>query len=97
MILQITLPTIYGNVKDQNGGTDSTCNIIIPPSINGVCGVNNNACTTGNLNDTPDNSTYYLWNCNGINGGTDDTCNKPIPINGVCRTSNNACTMGNLK
>ena len=42
--------------------------------INGQCGSTNNACTLGTLNDIADNSTHYLWQCIGLNGGTTASC-----------------------
>ena len=44
------------------------------PVINGFCGTTNNACINGALNDIADNSTHYLWRCEGSNGGTSDDC-----------------------
>lgn len=42
--------------------------------INGVCGATNNSCVNGTFSDVADNSTHYLWKCNGINGGTEVAC-----------------------
>ncbi len=82
------------NVTQNNTITRSIDDLV----QSGVCGANNNICTTGIPEDTVDNSTHYLWKCNGINGGNNDLCNELIPpIVGVCGTNNNACTIGNMQ
>ena len=42
--------------------------------VNGVCGATNNSCVNGTFFDISDNSTHYLWKCNGVHGGTDASC-----------------------
>ena len=49
-----------------------------PASVPGICGISNNLCSQGNLNNTADNSTHYLWDCDGFNGGTTISCNQLI-------------------
>ncbi|MEM4719446.1 MAG: hypothetical protein QXG18_01095 [Candidatus Pacearchaeota archaeon] len=49
--------------------------------INGVCGSSLNTCATGTFSDIEDNSTHYLWQCLGINGGTNASCSQLIPPN----------------
>jgi hypothetical protein len=51
---------------------------------------------SGTLNDIADSGTNYLWNCKGLNGGTDASCSLAKPVNGVCGATNNACTSGTL-
>ena len=49
------------------------------------------------MQDITDNSTSYLWNCLGANGGTNRNCSLAKPINGTCGTTNNSCTAGTLQ
>jgi hypothetical protein len=51
--------------------------VTAPIPINGACGVANNACTAGDLNDTADNPTNYLWQCLGSFGGSTASCSLP--------------------
>jgi hypothetical protein len=70
----------------------------IPSPANGTCGANNNECSTGLLSDTTDNSTHYLWQCTGTNGGTTASCSLTKPaVNGVCGSTTNNCTAGTLQ
>ncbi len=56
----------------------------------GVCGTTLNNCTIGIFLDIPDNSTDYLWNCTGQNGGITRSCNSQIISNNqICGTSLN--------
>ncbi len=48
-----------------------------PIVVNGVCSATLNSCNAGSLNDIGDSSTSYLWNCNGLNGGTTASCSLP--------------------
>ena len=66
------------------GGTAVNCTKAKPPTpVNGVC--NNlvrNGCSSGTANDTAiaDTSTYYKWQCAGLNGGTTaHGCQKTRP------------------
>ncbi|TSC69405.1 MAG: hypothetical protein G01um101466_66 [Parcubacteria group bacterium Gr01-1014_66] len=54
---------------------------VCSPVVNGSCGVSINSCNTGSLNNIPDSDTHYLWNCDGLNGGSTDFCwqLKPPP------------------
>ena len=80
-----------------NGRTrcDGSCEII-NRLVNGTCdeSVINGCTDERTLHNIPNNKTYYLWECNGINGGTNDSCSKRIPINGECGTVNNDCITG---
>lgn len=44
----------------------------------GICGIENNTCLSGVLEDTEDSSTEYLWQCNGLNEGLGASCSLPI-------------------
>lgn len=91
-----------GSTQIWNGGAamslaqaQAICNP--PVATNGSCGISNNSCNAGTLNDIADSSTNYLWHCNGINGGSNDICSlaKSVLVNGVCNNSvNNGCTSG---
>ena len=85
------------NEENQNDDNDKITQDVNQP-VNGVCGTNKNVCTQGNLNGITDNSTHYLWNCNGLYGGSDVSCSKeipPTPENGVCNNAvRNGCTTG---
>ncbi len=50
-----------------------------PTPVNGQCGATQNSCTAGTLNDIADNSTHYLWQCTGLNGGTTASCSLAKP------------------
>ena len=72
----------------SNGGTNATdCQIEQPTiSVNGQC--NNgiiNGCLAGTFADKDDSNTAHIWDCNGINGGTNATnCQRAFAANGVC-------------
>ncbi|MBI2632071.1 hypothetical protein HYW75_03645, partial [Candidatus Pacearchaeota archaeon] len=72
--LRATRP--YGSAWDigayEYGGT--------PGVVNGICGGILNTCTTGILSDIADSGTQYLWNCQGISGGTTALCSLPISV-----------------
>lgn len=73
--------------------------------INGTCGTNartysssetaysGNFCATGTPNPTnpsfPTPSSYTLWTCNGLNGGSSTTCtaSRSANLGGVCGTA----------
>ena len=67
----------------SNGGGNATCTspIAVLP-VNGVCDTTvTNGCAAGTLEDVPDTTTDFVWNCRGTNGGTDAmSCSRP---NGV--------------
>lgn len=49
----------------------------VAPAINGVCAIPRNTCTAGIPNDLAinDDTNYYKWRCDGIDGGTNSgTC-----------------------
>jgi len=42
---------------------------------------------------------HYLWECLGVNGGSDVSCSKEIPVvsvNGICGTARNSCDAGSI-
>jgi hypothetical protein len=45
-------------------------NVTPPTPTSGTCSTTLNTCTSGTFSDVTDSSTNYLWNCNGLNGGT---------------------------
>jgi flagellin-like protein len=70
---------------------------ILTNKINGLCGSTKNSCINGTLNNPSSNSTHYLWQCLGLNGGTNASCSSlipPSPINGVCSLTKDTCTAG---
>ena len=89
-----------------NGGLTSSCFKVMESRtstnpLNGRC--NNetiNDCALGTLEDMPDSSTHYLWQCLGRNGGAAHNCSKrklqsTTPRNGVCNNSiQNGCRPG---
>ena len=82
-----------------NGGGDASCSKVIPLGpVNGVCDVSRvNGCSSGGFSDVSDNSSHYLWECAGLNGGSGDSCEsvKPAPVAGVCDVSRvNGCSSG---
>ena len=57
--------------------------------VNGFCGSSVNSCSTGSFVDITDSSTYYLWNCNGFNGGATASCSYPkTPVCGTVNSCN---------
>ena len=92
--------------EGSNGGSDDSCSrrkLSIaedPVLVNGVCDEStNNGCSSGSLNDTSDNTSYYLWMCQGSDGGSDASCSKAkTPVNGACdETRTNGCSSGALR
>jgi len=67
----------------------STSNITITVNpatvapVSGSCSAAKNTCSTGTFSDTTDSSTGYLWQCLGLNGGSNADCsltkNTPPP------------------
>ena len=89
--------------KGIRGGADSpSCSVIeaLPPPpptpVNGECGTDKFTCTAGTLADTSESDRTATWTCQGLNGGTDDTCTIDIPVDGVCGTEVNTCDVGAL-
>ena len=76
--------------------------------VSGVCDENMvNGCSSGSLSDVSDNSSHYLWTCNGQSGGGDASCTKSktvkqvqqevSPVNSVCDENMvNGCSSGSL-
>jgi hypothetical protein len=65
------------NVNHGGGGSTVTPPVISP--VDGICGTTENNCISGNLASQTTNSTHYLWQCLGLNGGTNASCNSLIP------------------
>ena len=66
-----------------------------PAPVDGQCGPTESSCTAGTLNDIADNSTHYLWQCLGIDGGSDASCDLEIPPACIDPCSDgNPCTSG---
>lgn len=87
----------------SGGGASVSCSLPITASgpISGLCSSSVNSCLQGDLLDTADTATQFVWSCRGINSGTSVTCrvNKPTDptaVSGVCGINNNACTDGTL-
>ena len=88
----------------QHGGRNSDkCFIRIEDvPVDGVCDDSvRNGCAAGTANDAaiPDNSTGYLWRCDGQHGGRNsDKCHiriEDVPVDGVCDDSaRNGCSAG---
>ena len=85
----------------SNGGsTARNCQKAKP--INGVCdNTERNGCSAGTPNDAAadDTTTHYVWNCDGLHGGTTATgCEKIRPIHGSCNNNAvNDCRFGTLE
>ncbi len=54
-----------------------------PSAVNGQCGVTENICIQGTLNNTADSTTNYLWQCTGANGGATGSCSIAKPVNTI--------------
>jgi len=89
--------TIYGTCKDTTCAPTPTPTPSTPIPINGVCGTTQNSCTAGTSLDVSDTSSYYKWNCQGINGGTTASCQLEKPIDGKCGTTPYGCDKGLIK
>ncbi len=71
----------------NNKTATSSCEIQTN-GVDGSCGVPE-MCTTGTLDNIPDEGAYYKWNCNGNNGGLDTQClacknTSTEPVNTYC-------------
>ena len=66
------------------GSVTRSLTINVAGPTNGACGVTLNSCAAGSFQDVTDSSTYYLWNCNGLNGGTNASCSIAKPVTGSC-------------
>lgn len=74
-----------------NGGTNMNC--AAPRIYHGLCGPSNGAnvytaptsglCTVGTAT-SPVGSGPFDWNCNGINGGNNVSCQALLVVNGQC-------------
>ncbi|MDX2095885.1 MAG: prepilin-type N-terminal cleavage/methylation domain-containing protein [Alphaproteobacteria bacterium] len=68
-------------------------------TINGVCGVGSNACSSGNAQGLVSGGcgSSDAWTCAGANGGSSANCstaNAPCPVDGVCGADINTCAIG---
>ncbi len=84
-------------------------------TTNGVCGSasggsyasapSSGLCSSGNPTTVTSSGNYWLWSCEGINGGQNAACTANRIINGVCGSANgqtfaspptsNLCSAGN--
>ena len=85
-----------------NGGSDDSCYMRKPPNpVAGRCDQSRiNGCSSGTLNDTPDDSSYYKWRCMGSKGMSHQSCykRKPLPaVNGVCDETKYRCIAGSYE
>ena len=95
-------PTVYAWRCDgsNGGGNSGRCSKFVP--VDGVCNDSvRNGCTAGTPNDAAfaDNSTGYLWRCDGEHGGRNSSkCFirvEDVPVDGVCDDSvRNGCAAG---
>ena len=81
----------------HGGATATDCQKAKP--INGACdNTERNGCSAGTPNDlaADDTATHYVWNCEGLHGGTAATgCKKIRSVNGVCNNNRvNGCRNG---
>ena len=84
------------------GGADTNCSKAKKTSTiktNGICGSSKDTCTKGHYKDVTDSDDQYLWQCEGINGGSTKDCTEDKEtsddkINGVCGTEKETCTAG---
>ncbi|OGI57093.1 hypothetical protein A3B85_03115 [Candidatus Nomurabacteria bacterium RIFCSPHIGHO2_02_FULL_37_13] len=80
--VQITTPSDFttGTVTitvSGSGGLSDTITLNLDSAttpVNGQCGTTKDSCLSGNFSDTPDDSTFYKWDCTGINGGVTANC-----------------------
>ncbi len=87
----------------QRGGRNSDkCFIRVADVVDGVCDDTvRNGCSAGTANDDAfaDNSTGYLWRCDGQRGGRNsDKCFirvQDVPVDGVCdESARDGCAAG---
>ena len=82
-----------------HGGSTVQCQSAIvnngntPTPVNGACNsLVANACSAGSFTDVSDTTSKYKWQCIGMDGGTDASCQLSKPVNGTCGTTKNTCT-----
>ena len=86
----------------RGGRNSDKCHIRVADVVDGVCDDTvRNGCSAGTANDDAfaDNSTGYLWRCDGLRGGRNsDKCFirvEDVPVDGVCDdTVRNGCSAG---
>ena len=86
----------------RGGRNSDKCHIRVADVVDGVCDDTvRNGCSAGAANDDAfaDNSTGYLWRCDGLRGGRNsDKCFirvADVPVDGVCDdTVRNGCSAG---
>ena len=79
-----------------------SCSATIDNSVDGVCGSSNGGsfttapltglCDAGDPSDVIDNTTTFDWTCDGINGGTNDTCSA-TQLEGNCGSACNETSL----
>ncbi len=62
--------------NSSNADSDGNETILTNNSMDGVCDVSVDKCINGTYQNFLDNSTHYLWKCNGLNGGSNILCIK---------------------
>jgi len=76
-------------------GSDSVT-VTVPPHINGSCSGTHYNCIAGTSFNGRESSPYWLWFCNGVDGGTNASCSQLMgaPINGSCSGTHYNCNAG---
>lgn len=64
------------------------------PTINGACGLGENACMSGTPSNESTTNGKYTWNCSGSGAGTSASCSSSMPIMGLCGDSATMCASG---
>lgn len=70
-----TTSPLCSNVVSGGSGTGVS---VSSSTVNGVCSTLPQFCLDGTPVDMADTSTHYRWSCNGVNGGTDASCEASI-------------------
>ena len=83
----------YNDIIEESSGSLITAS----PLVNGQCGATQNNCAAGNFQDAADTTSFYKWNCLGINGGTTAYCSIAKPVSGQCGSTENACISGTFQ
>jgi hypothetical protein len=67
------------SVGTSYGGDQPFTTTATPVVINGKCAVNHYGCVSGNSDENAAASPNWTWSCDGVNGGTTDSCTEPFP------------------